>query len=138
MRTMRENLNRDKSNFHTFCEEFNTLSFPYIDPKQENFKEKLKAERKQKTKGGMDLLNKRQNWNDLPKPDQATLENLKVPYHMQKQEIKEGLMKTIDPMASISSLGSASKAEFSTNFKATITFSTKDYFNTIFERGEKI
>jgi len=41
MRTMRENLNGDTSNFHTYCEEFNTLSFPYLDPKEVSFKEKL-------------------------------------------------------------------------------------------------
>jgi|TARA_B110000285_G_C15121203_1_gene617253 hypothetical protein len=75
---------------------------------------------------------KRENWNEHPKrPDQAGIENLRIPHHEQAWETKMKL-KGFQYVP-----GQNGKPEFQAKVKAQrATFSERGYFNTVFISGD--
>jgi hypothetical protein len=72
---------KDASNFYTYSKEFMSGAFPVIDEKANLIKDKLEQESRWKSKKGFDVLDKRENWNELPKkPPQSIIDDLMVPY----------------------------------------------------------
>ena len=75
---------------------------------------------------------KRENWNEHPKrPDQSTIDNLKMPHYLQALETK----KRMQGFAFVP--GENGKPDFQSKVKAQRpTFSQKEYFNTVFISGD--
>ena len=73
-----------------------SLAFPLVNENEIELKAKEENEAGWKTKGGFDTVLKRENWNEHPKkPAQSTIDNLKIPKHIQDQETKI-LKKALD------------------------------------------
>lgn len=86
---LRQKIAKDPTNFYTYSKEYLSQSFPLVNENEIAVKEKEENEARWKTKAGFDNVMKRQNWNEHPKrPDQSTIENLKIPYHLQVLETK--------------------------------------------------
>ena len=75
---------------------------------------------------------KRENWNEHPKkPDQSTIDNLKIPHYLQALETK----KRMQGFAFVP--GENGKPDFQAKVKSQRpTFSKKEYFNTVFISGD--
>lgn len=87
---LRQQIAKDSSKFYTYSADHLSLAFPVVNENEIQMKEKLENEARWKTKNGFDNVMKRQNWNDHPKrPDQATIDNLTIPYHEQVQDTKK-------------------------------------------------
>jgi hypothetical protein len=94
--------------------------------------EKLDNEARWKTKAGFDNVMKKQNWNEHPKrPDQATIEGLRIPHHEQAAQTKAQLK------GFQWSPGQDNQPDFQSKIKvARGTFSDADYFKTVFISGD--
>lgn len=60
-------IEKDTANFYTYSKEYNNGAFPVVDEVKNIMIEKLAQEARWKTKNGLDILNKRENWNEHPK-----------------------------------------------------------------------
>ena len=86
---MRNEIAKDPTKFYTYSSEHLSLAFPLVNENEIAVREKEENEAKWKTKAGFDRLGKKLNWNQHPKqPDQAKIEDLKFPYHVQALESK--------------------------------------------------
>ena len=66
------------------------MAFPIVNENEIEQKAKEENERAWKTKSGFDNVMKRENWNEHPKkPDQSTIDNLKIPHYLQALETKK-------------------------------------------------
>jgi len=127
---LRQQIAKDPSKFYTYSAEHLSLAFPIVNENEIPLKEKAENERRWKTKNGFDNVMKRLNWNEhQKKPDQATIDNLKLPYHIQALETKKqmkGFQMVLDD-----------KEDFQCNIKSRQKyFSDNSYFNTVFISGD--
>jgi len=108
------------------------LAFPIVNENEIEQKAKEENERAWKTKSGFDNVMKRENWNEHPKkPDQSTIDNLKMPHYLQALETK----KRMQGFAFVP--GENGKPDFQAKVKSQRpTFSKKEYFNTVFISGD--
>jgi len=61
-----------------------------VNENEISLKEKEDNERRWKTRSGFDNVMKRENWNEHTKrPPQSTIDQLKIPHHIQSFETKE-------------------------------------------------
>ena len=89
---MRQQIAKDPSKFYTYSAEHLSLAFPVVNENEIEMKAKEENEKRWKTKNGFDNVMKRENWNEHPKkPDQSTIDNLKIPHYIQMQETKNKL-----------------------------------------------
>jgi len=87
---LRQEIAKDPSKFYTYSAEHLSLAFPVVNENEIQLKAKEENERLWKTKTGFDNVMKRLNWNEHPKkPAQSTIDNLKIPHHMQALETKQ-------------------------------------------------
>lgn len=103
-----------------------------VNENEIEIKAKEENEARWKTKGGFDIVLKRENWNEHPKkPAQSTIEGLKIPYHIQALETKQK-QKALEFKA-----GENGKPNFQAKVKSEQnTFSKADYFKTVFISGD--
>lgn len=128
---MRKHIASDHKNYYTFSKDYNSGAFPVVNENEVAWEEKKQSEGRWRSKNGFDTLNKRQNWNELPKKvPESVAANLAIPYIQQIAEMKTGLkpkpFNADDP----------SKVDFHSAVKTSPTFSDKSYFNTVFISGE--
>ena len=93
----------------------------------------MENQSKWKTPRGFDTLNKRENWNQLPKqPDLAKREELLIPYFEEKLATKVMLQSNDYNPAEHGGL------DFMTKIKQQPLFSERNYFKSVFISGESI
>ena len=128
---MRQQISKDQTKFYTYSNEHLSLAFPIVNENEIALKEKEENERGWKTKSGFDNVMKRLNWNEHPKrPAQSTIDNLKIPYHVQTLETKEKLK-------GFSWKSEDGKPDFQSKIKSKgPTFSDAEYFKTVFISGD--
>ena len=124
---MRKVIAKDHANYYTFSKDYNSGAFPVVNENEQAQDEKRHNEGKWRSKAGFDILNKRKNWNELPKKvPESVADNLTIPYISQIAEMKTGLkpkpFNADDP----------SKIDFHSAVKTSPTFSNRSYFKTVF------
>ena len=85
-------IQKDNKHHYTYSDKYLAGAFPLVDLKDNEELEKMISESKFKSPKGFDTLNKRKNWNALPKkPTDAEIQALIEPYHISKKEQKQKL-----------------------------------------------
>jgi len=89
---LRQQIAKDQTKFYTYSAEHLSLAFPLVNENEIEVKAKEENEAGWKTKAGFDNVMKRENWNEHPKrPAQSTIDNLKIPHHLQVLETKQAM-----------------------------------------------
>mmetsp|Transcript_39149 Transcript_39149/g.51217 ORF Transcript_39149/g.51217 Transcript_39149/m.51217 type:complete len:87 (+) Transcript_39149:2512-2772(+) len=82
-------IENDSSNFYTYSKDYLSQSFPLVNENLIAIKNKQENEKRWKTKAGFDVHGKKSDLNKHPKqPDQAVMDDLLIPYVVQKADQK--------------------------------------------------
>ena len=84
---LRKMIEHDSANFYTYSRDYLSQSFPLINENLIALKNKQESEARWKTSAGFDVHGKKTDWNMHPKrPPQAVMDDLKIPYVLQKAD----------------------------------------------------